>query len=85
MIHTWYFKSITSSLAKLMEGDGDDEDNDVDQQEPLPRLTTYKEAGYNCFGRCVLLIFKFLVIKGMDMKPCPSVQLQIHVLTRLLT
>ena len=24
--------------------DGDDEDDDVDQQEPLPRLTTYKEA-----------------------------------------
>ena len=39
-----------------MEGDGDDEDNDVDQQEPLPRLTTYKEAGYNCFGRCVLFL-----------------------------
>ena len=29
MIHTWYFKSITSSSAKLMEGDGDDEDNDI--------------------------------------------------------
>ena len=39
-----------------MEGDGDDEDNDVDQQKPLPRLTIYKEAGYNCFGRCVLFL-----------------------------
>ena len=29
-----------------MAGDGDDEDNDVDEQEPLPRLTTYKEASY---------------------------------------
>ena len=27
-----------------MEGDGDDEDNDIDQQESL---TTYK-ASYNC-------------------------------------
>ena len=41
-----------------MEGDGDNEDNDVDQQESLPRLTTYKEASYNCFGRCVLLLHK---------------------------
>ena len=32
-----------------MEGDGDDEDNDIDQQEPLPRLTIYKEASYNYF------------------------------------
>ena len=30
-----------------MEGDGDDEDNDINQQEPLPRLITYKEASYN--------------------------------------
>ena len=35
-----------------MEGDDDDEDNDIDQQEPLPRLTTYKEDSYmyNCFA-----------------------------------
>ena len=38
-----------------MKGDDGDEDNDFDQQ-PLPRLTTYKEAGYSCFGRCVLFL-----------------------------
>ena len=41
-----------------MIGDGgDDEDNDIDQhmqQEPLPRLTTYKEDSY-------------LMMKDMDM------------------
>ena len=48
-------------LSKMiMEGDGDDEDNDIDQQEPLPRLTTYKQAGYNCFGRCVLFLYFWL-------------------------
>ena len=61
-----------------MEGDDDDEDNDIDQQESLPRLTTYKEDSYmyNCFAT-----FKLLSIKDMDMKPCLSVQ----ILTRLLT
>ena len=35
------------AAPQQMEGDGDDEDDDIDQQEPLPRLTTYKEASYN--------------------------------------
>ena len=64
-----------------MEGDGDDhEDDDIDQQEPLPRLTTCKEASYNCLeviATCVLL----LNIKDMDMKPCLSVQILIRLLT----
>ena len=59
-----------------MEGDRDDEDDDVDQQEPLPRLTTYKEA-ITALEMCVT----FLSIKDMKMKPCLSTSVQI--LTRL--
>ena len=60
----------------MEEGDGYDEDDDLHQQEPLPGLTTYKEA-ITALEMCVT----FLSMKDMEMKPCLSISVQI--LTRL--